>query len=360
MHLPAEMDGGPHQTIAPGEPLGAGVAGRPAGRHALVPPAPARRTQEHVYRGLAGMFLIDDARGADAPALRRPTASTTCRSSSRTRRFDDDGELVVDDGATRSACLGDVVLVNGTAGGGSPASPPSRVRMRLLNGSTARTYHLGLADRRPVRARRHRRRACSTAPVTVDDGAAVTGRAGRARGRVRARRDGASADASSRARNVVVPTGARRRPTPLDLVEFRADRQPGRAPRRPCRGWPGSTGSTPSRPPGPHVRARRREINGRRMDLDRIDAVAAVGDLERWTVRSRNPFPHNFHVHDVQFQVLEVDGKRPRPQLAGRKDTIYLEPHVTVRPADALRRLRRPRPGRTCTTATCCCTRTTA
>jgi FtsP/CotA-like multicopper oxidase with cupredoxin domain len=50
-----------------------------------------------------------------------------------------------------------------------------------------------------------------------------------------------------------------------------------------------------------------------------------------WEVRSRNPFPHNFHIHDVQFQVVSVDGDPPPPLLQGWKDTIYLEPHVTYR-----------------------------
>jgi FtsP/CotA-like multicopper oxidase with cupredoxin domain len=36
-------------------------------------------------------------------------------------------------------------------------------------------------------------------------------------------------------------------------------------------------------------------------------------------------------VHDVQFRVLTVDGAAPPPELAGRKDTIYLEPQRRYR-----------------------------
>jgi FtsP/CotA-like multicopper oxidase with cupredoxin domain len=38
--------------------------------------------------------------------------------------------------------------------------------------------------------------------------------------------------------------------------------------------------------------------------------------------------PHNFHIHDVQFQVLTVAGAPPPPHLAGWKDTVYLPPNV--------------------------------
>jgi FtsP/CotA-like multicopper oxidase with cupredoxin domain len=48
-------------------------------------------------------------------------------------------------------------------------------------------------------------------------------------------------------------------------------------------------------------------------------------------VTNRNPFPHNFHVHDVQFEVLGIDGAPPPPELAGRKDTVYLEPRRDYR-----------------------------
>jgi FtsP/CotA-like multicopper oxidase with cupredoxin domain len=73
MHLPAAMDGGPHQEVAPG------ARWRPTweidqpAATLWYHPHPHGATEEHVYRGLAGMFLLDD----DA-------ASTTCPSSCRT------------------------------------------------------------------------------------------------------------------------------------------------------------------------------------------------------------------------------------------------------------------------------------
>jgi FtsP/CotA-like multicopper oxidase with cupredoxin domain len=74
-----------------------------------------------------------------------------------------------------------------------------------------------------------------------------------------------------------------------------------------------------------------RHINGDRMELDRVDAVVTKGTTEVWTVRNGHGTPHSFHIHDVQFQVLDVDGDTPPPMLSGWKDTIFLRPHTEYR-----------------------------
>lgn len=56
------------------------------------------------------------------------------------------------------------------------------------------------------------------------------------------------------------------------------------------------------------------------MDLDRVDESVVVGTTEISEVRSRNPYPHNFHINDVQFEILSIDGDPPPPELTGRKD----------------------------------------
>ena len=71
MHLPAVMDGGPHQPIAPGGERVAELDHRPAGRDALVPPAPARRDRARWRSGLAGMFILRRRRRAGAAAAAR-------------------------------------------------------------------------------------------------------------------------------------------------------------------------------------------------------------------------------------------------------------------------------------------------
>lgn len=62
---------------------------------------------------------------------------------------------------------------------------------------------------------------------------------------------------------------------------------------------------------GRHFELRRSGINGRPMAMDRVDETVVRGTTEVWTLRNGGDMTHNFHVHDVQFRVLTVDGKRP-------------------------------------------------
>lgn len=76
---------------------------------------------------------------------------------------------------------------------------------------------------------------------------------------------------------------------------------------------------------------RRSGINGQPMAMDRIDETVTRGTTEVWTLRNGGDMTHNFHVHDVQFRVLDVNGKRPEPALRGRKDTVAVPMGATVR-----------------------------
>jgi FtsP/CotA-like multicopper oxidase with cupredoxin domain len=40
---------------------------------------------------------------------------------------------------------------------------------------------------------------------------------------------------------------------------------------------------------------------------------------------------HPFHIHDVQFQILDRDGEKPAPNERGRKDVVLVNPGETVR-----------------------------
>jgi blue copper oxidase len=74
-----------------------------------------------------------------------------------------------------------------------------------------------------------------------------------------------------------------------------------------------------------------RRINDLKMDMARIDETVRLGDTEVWELHNSDGIQHNFHVHDVQFQVLTVDGSAPPPELAGWKDTVFLRPGMTMR-----------------------------
>jgi FtsP/CotA-like multicopper oxidase with cupredoxin domain len=67
------------------------------------------------------------------------------------------------------------------------------------------------------------------------------------------------------------------------------------------------------------------------MDMNHIDEVVEVDTTEIWEVKNTDGEFHNFHVHDVQFQVLDIDGQPPAAQFAGWKDTVFLKPGSKAR-----------------------------
>jgi FtsP/CotA-like multicopper oxidase with cupredoxin domain len=71
-------------------------------------------------------------------------------------------------------------------------------------------------------------------------------------------------------------------------------------------------------------------INGASMRLGRIDATVVKDTVEIWNVRNGDGQPHSFHIHDVQFQVLSVNGGSPPPELRGWKDTVYVRPETVL------------------------------
>jgi len=56
----------------------------------------------------------------------------------------------------------------------------------------------------------------------------------------------------------------------------------------------------------------------------------SLGSTEIWNVTNQTQGVHYFHLHDVQFQILSVDGTPPPPEEAGWKDTVIVERSHTV------------------------------
>ncbi|MFD3514390.1 multicopper oxidase family protein [Streptomyces sp. NPDC058657] len=73
-------------------------------------------------------------------------------------------------------------------------------------------------------------------------------------------------------------------------------------------------------------------LDGKVWEADRIDQSIAFGSSEIWTVTNANKIiPHNFHLHLVQFRVLERNGAPAGPAEAGPKDTVRLFPGESVK-----------------------------
>ena len=67
------------------------------------------------------------------------------------------------------------------------------------------------------------------------------------------------------------------------------------------------------------------------MDHLRIDGIARSGETEIWEISNRSGVYHPFHIHGVQFQIIDRDGNLPEDYERGWKDTVLVSSYKTVR-----------------------------
>lgn len=330
MHLPARMDGGPHQTVEPGETWSPTWQIDQPAATLWYHPHLHGSTADHVYRGLAGMFLVDDAESARL-ALPQEYGVDDIPLIVQDKRFDEAGRL--DDGTSflnPVGVLGDEVLVNGTDDAYLPVTT-ELVRLRLLNGSNARVYNFGLDDYREFE-------------LVGTDGGLVERPVPMSRLRLSPGERAEIVVAMEPGERVVLrsyPSDIAGDPLQqrwsggddsLDVLELRAADDLADSPPLPERlaDLPDVQAAAAAADVTRDFRLTTPTINGRTMDMDRIDAEVEVGTTELWRVRNQDGTPHNFHVHDVQFRVVSVDGGEPEPALRGRKDTVLVPANTEV------------------------------
>jgi FtsP/CotA-like multicopper oxidase with cupredoxin domain len=70
-------------------------------------------------------------------------------------------------------------------------------------------------------------------------------------------------------------------------------------------------------------------INGKALDMARVDVSTTLGATEIWEVENLVGMDHPFHLHGFQFQVLDRDGV-PEPYRSW-KDVVNVPKHQTAR-----------------------------
>ena len=149
LHVPARWDGGPHQVIEPGETWKPEFTINQQAATLWYHPHAMGLTGEHVYRGLAGLFIIEDE-VSQTLALPRNYGVDDIPLVIQDRRFFEDRSLAY----VRSmhdvmhGVLGNFLLVNGML---KPfvEVPRGVVRFRLLNGSNSSIYRFYLSTDQP-------------------------------------------------------------------------------------------------------------------------------------------------------------------------------------------------------------------
>jgi bilirubin oxidase len=65
-------------------------------------------------------------------------------------------------------------------------------------------------------------------------------------------------------------------------------------------------------------------INNAMFDMNIINYIIPLNNIEVWTLTNESPIGHPFHLHDVSFYVLDINGVAPPLNLQGRKDVIHV------------------------------------
>ncbi|NUT34768.1 MAG: multicopper oxidase domain-containing protein [Hamadaea sp.] len=316
MRLPARMDGGPHQPIAAGATWSPQWTVDQPAATTWYHPHPHGSTAMHVYRGLAGMFLIDEPGGPQLPSAYGVDDVPLILQD---KRLAADGSLKGDPLKGTFGILGNTILVNGTYDPYLNVGS-ERVRFRVLNGANARMFHLRFADNRRFHVVANDA-GLLNAPVEVDQVSLTPGERAEivvefAPGeQVVLRSVGGSADIDAGDLDLLKIVAAARLtpspPLPARLADRRIDvPADARVRRFKLNGHDG--------------------INGNGMDMTRVDEVVAAGAREIWEIENR-VYAHNFHIHEVAFQVLAVDGAPPPAYASGPKDTVYVPGKSKVR-----------------------------
>jgi FtsP/CotA-like multicopper oxidase with cupredoxin domain len=336
MHLPARWDGGPRQPIPAGSVWKPDFTIRQQAATLWYHPHAMGLTGEQVYNGLAGLVYVEDE-VSDRLDIPRTYGVDDIPLVIQDRRFFENGRFAYVQSMhdIMNGVIGNYLLVNGAM---QPLLnvPGGMVRLRLLNGSNSSIYRIGFGDGRtfqviasdggfleaPVPMNSIVLSAGERAEVLVDFSAA---------GDTSLQVDQMKGGSFEAMRFMVKGRGiVRNVPSRLRAL----DRIP-ESEASGIRKFVMETMAMGGGRMGMGMMGRRLTINGRKMDINRIDEQVRLGATEIWEITNRSAMmmnmPHSMHLHDVQFQVLSRDGSPPPPHERGRKDTVLIMPGETVR-----------------------------
>jgi blue copper oxidase len=336
LRVDGEADGGPHSGIKPGETWEPEFTIEQPAATLWYHPHMMQMTAKQVYEGLSGLFIIDD-KVSDNLAIPKDYGINDFPLIIQDKKLDSSGDLAYNPGMNdiMMGLYGNAFLVNGAI---SPYLdvPKGMVRLRLLNGSNGRTYEFELSNgqafyqiasdggllEKPIEMTSLRMSPAERAEILIDFSVLETGDVVKLM------------DAGTELSDTVSEK------TEVELMEFVVSDPPSEVYEIPEQ-------LTTIQRTNPDSAVVTRDmvlagvgatltINDKIMDMTRIDEVVKWNDTEIWEVKNQRTglnggMPHPFHLHGVQFQILDRDGTPPPANESGWKDTILVHPGETVR-----------------------------
>ncbi len=342
MHVSPENDGGPHTKIAPGTTWNPQFTVFDNAGTFWYHPHLHHFTGKHVSKGIAGMLLVrdDEEAGLNLPLTYGVDEFPIIF---QTKGLDSLDQIEV------HTEMDTVVMVNGTV---DPVVdfPAQVVRLRILNGSSQRVMEFGISDNRPfsiigtdgglmaapVSITRYRMGPGQRADILLD----LTGSLGQnfqlmsygselPNGNYGALQESIifhvipgysnnplnGADLQILDINVVAQTPSPILTIPSSLATFTPLLEADAALTRDI-----DFSFAPGNPDlrGPFL------LNNRAFDHAFVNDTIQLNDIEIWRLTNGTSIAHPFHIHDVQFQILTINGQPPAPELAGFHDVVLV------------------------------------
>lgn len=325
LEVDGDQDGGPHTGIEEGTTWNPKFKIEQPAATLWYHPHLLHKTGEQVYKGLAGLFYIDDEI-SDKLDIPKEYGKNDFPLVIQDKKFDSDGKFEYDLGMhdVMMGLQGETVLVNGTVNSYLQV-PRGRVRLRLLNGSNARIYQFNFDNNMPF----HQIGSDGgllEKPVKMER--VILSPAERAE---------IIADFSNFKSGDTVQLTEQGAP----FMKFIISGEQGDNGK-----MPDLLATIPRIDPLKAVRTREFvfqgmgssvNINGKQMDMDRIDEELKLNSTEIWEISNASSgmmgggMAHPFHAHGVQFQILDRDGNPPPANEMGWKDTILVASGEKVR-----------------------------
>lgn len=354
LHVSPKNDGGPHQTINPSTTWSPSFKIRNNASTFWYHPHGAGQTDPQVSKGLAGLFIVHDPAEL---ALNIPHIYGI-----------DDIPLIVQSKAfdvlTQIAIATDMdtaLFVNGTIRPYFNA-PAQVVRFRVLNGSSLRSYNFGLSNGQtmyqigtdgglldtPKALTRLTLSPGERAELLVNfsgmmgntiylksyasempTGIYGADTLGSGADTVHEYADNFlnGADFNLLQLNIVAATTTPVTIIPTSLIPF--------VPFNPATATKTRTivmdtirllpGDVPNRAEGPFG------MNNKTFEMDSINEVVYLNTTEIWTLKNKTLVAHPFHIHDIQFNVIEQSGVAIPPKQKGWKDVVLVMPGDSVK-----------------------------
>ncbi len=341
MHLPAVMDGGPHQVIPPGtiwKPYW--KVSNDAATYWYHPHL-HEMTMEQITKGLGGLIIVRDP---VERALALP----------RTYGVDDIPLVLTDRDFTNAnqfsvVPYGDSMMVNGTLRAKCNV-PAQIVRFRILNGAIERAYNIGFSDNRsfsvitsdggllnaPVAVTRYELHPGERIEILVS----FNGQVGQSFDLKAYNSTLANFVAGSENFpngpfanflgkkdfvmvhfNVVAQTT---NPSPITTIPtaLRTNTLLSSANAAITRSVTisDSAGVTSTTILGPNAFI----INHKLFNINQIDYNVPLNNTEIWQITNSGVFAHPFHIHDVEFNIISVNGIAPAAAQSGWKDVVLV------------------------------------